>query len=81
MQIREVFNLFDADGGGTIDLQELDFAMSALGLQAKPAYRETDSAAMAAWDAIAADGSVLWGTIAAGRETSGLVRILACVKF
>lgn len=32
-QIREMFNLFDTDGGGTIDKNELDFAMDALGFQ------------------------------------------------
>ncbi len=33
LQIREIFDLFDTDGGGTIDRGELDFAMSALGFQ------------------------------------------------
>jgi Ca2+-binding EF-hand superfamily protein len=34
-QIREMFNLFDTDGGGSIDRKELDFAMDALGFQDK----------------------------------------------
>ncbi len=33
VQIREIFELFDTDGGGSIDRGELDFAMSALGFQ------------------------------------------------
>jgi hypothetical protein len=33
-QIREIFLLFDTDGGGTIDARELGFAMIALGFQA-----------------------------------------------
>ncbi len=33
-QIREVFLLFDTDGGGTIDMRELGIAMVALGFQA-----------------------------------------------
>ena len=32
-QIREVFGLFDTDGGGTMDRQELRIAMRALGFQ------------------------------------------------
>ena len=32
-QIREIFGLFDTDGGGTIDRQELHIAMRALGFQ------------------------------------------------
>jgi Ca2+-binding EF-hand superfamily protein len=32
-QIKEIFYLFDTDGGGTIDTQELGFAMVALGFQ------------------------------------------------
>jgi Ca2+-binding EF-hand superfamily protein len=34
-QIKEIFDLFDTDGGGTIDRRELDFAMVALGFQKK----------------------------------------------
>ena len=32
-QIKEIFDLFDTDGGGTIDRQELKVAMTALGFQ------------------------------------------------
>jgi Ca2+-binding EF-hand superfamily protein len=32
-QIKEIFDLFDTDGGGTMDRQELAVAMCALGLQ------------------------------------------------
>ncbi len=34
-QIKEIFNLFDTDGGGTIDAQELSAAMFALGFQSR----------------------------------------------
>ncbi len=34
-QIKEIFDLFDTDGGGTIDAQELSAAMFALGFQSK----------------------------------------------
>ena len=36
VQIEEIFNLFDTDGGGSIDRQELEFAMTALGFHSKP---------------------------------------------
>ncbi len=32
-QIKEIFNLFDTDGGGTMDRQELKVAMTAMGFQ------------------------------------------------
>ena len=61
-QIEEIFNLFDTDGGGTIDRGELDFAMVALGFHSKkaPATRRNprDSAAEEAMDAIVSDGTV-----------------------
>jgi hypothetical protein len=55
--------LFDTDGGGTIDMGELDFAMSALGFRAKKSdgSSDSDSEAKAALDAIAADGSAPLG--------------------
>jgi Ca2+-binding EF-hand superfamily protein len=34
-QIKEIFELFDTDGGGFIDQRELKFAMTALGFQTK----------------------------------------------
>jgi len=34
-EIREAFNLFDADGSGTIDPKELKAAMQSLGFEAK----------------------------------------------
>jgi Ca2+-binding EF-hand superfamily protein len=34
-QIKEIFELFDTDGGGYIDQRELKFAMTALGFQTK----------------------------------------------
>ena len=36
-QIREIFDLFDTDGGGTIDKRELEIAMIALGFQSEVA--------------------------------------------
>jgi hypothetical protein len=60
VQISEIFNLFDTDGGGTIDMGELDFAMNALGFRSTQAGSndDKDNEAQAALDAIAADGSV-----------------------
>ena len=57
-QIREIFDLFDTDGGGTIDRGELDFAMVALGFHSKNRQREKLDTAEAAMEAIAADGTV-----------------------
>jgi hypothetical protein len=34
-QIADVFDLFDTDGGGSIDTKELDYALVALGFQSK----------------------------------------------
>ncbi len=36
-EIREAFNLFDADGSGSIDPKELKAAMQSLGFEAKNA--------------------------------------------
>jgi hypothetical protein len=36
-QITDVFDLFDTDGGGSIDTKELDYALVALGFQSKVA--------------------------------------------
>merc|ERR1712188_32466 len=36
-ECKEAFDLFDMDGGGTIDLEELGTAMTALGFQPKKA--------------------------------------------
>ncbi len=35
MEIKEAFDLFDTDGGGTIDPRELKAAMTSLGFEAK----------------------------------------------
>jgi Ca2+-binding EF-hand superfamily protein len=58
---RQIFDLFDTDGGGTIDRGELDFAMVALGFHSKKAKAvgvRVDKSAAAAMEAIAADGTV-----------------------
>jgi Ca2+-binding EF-hand superfamily protein len=39
-QIREIFELFDTDGGGCIDQKELQFAMTALGFQTQDHDRQ-----------------------------------------
>ncbi len=52
-QIHEIFNLFDMDCGGTIDLQELNFAMNALGFSNKQGGAECE--ANAALNVVAAD--------------------------
>ena len=40
MKIREIFELFDTDGGGCIDQKELQFAMTALGFQTQNRDRQ-----------------------------------------
>ncbi len=61
-QIREIFELFDTDGSGSIDKKELQFAMMALGFQNKDNQvkgREMDAAASRALlDPILDDGKV-----------------------
>ena len=59
-QIREIFDLFDTDGGGTIDRGELTFAMVALGFRTKsaPSSGQGMSDAEAAMEEIVADGTV-----------------------
>ena len=39
-QITEIFNLFDTDGGGTIDRSEMDFALVALGFHSAKSKRK-----------------------------------------
>jgi Ca2+-binding EF-hand superfamily protein len=39
-QIKEIFELFDTDGGGCIDRKELQFAMTALGFQTQQHHRQ-----------------------------------------
>jgi hypothetical protein len=59
LQIREIFNLFDTDKGGSIDVGELDFAMNALGFQVKHANgsgSKHSKKAEEAMNAIFADG-------------------------
>jgi Ca2+-binding EF-hand superfamily protein len=58
-QIKEIFDLFDTDGGGTIDRRELDFAMVALGFQKqKRVIREVKLGRMGVLDTIVQDGKV-----------------------
>ena len=57
-QIREIFNLFDTDGGGSIDRQELEFAMTALGFHSKDMHGGTKIEAVEMMDTIVADGKV-----------------------
>ncbi len=39
-QIKEIFELFDTDGGGFIDRKELEFAMNALGFQSQDSGKD-----------------------------------------
>jgi Ca2+-binding EF-hand superfamily protein len=55
-QISEIFDLFDTDGGGTIDRGELDFAMVALGFRNRNSNGGGE--AEAAMEEIVADGTV-----------------------
>ena len=48
--MQQVFNLFDTDCGGTIDAEELDYAMKAFGFH----YKEGSAAAEAAGNSVAA---------------------------
>ena len=59
-QIREIFELFDIDGGGTMDRRELDMAMVALGFKAQPARlaRGRKRGAAVVEEAMMQDGSV-----------------------
>ncbi len=59
-QIQEIFNLFDTDGGGTIDPQELDIAMVALGFQTadQQQRKRKDPKTMEIVATIASDGEV-----------------------
>jgi Ca2+-binding EF-hand superfamily protein len=51
-QIRQIFELFDTDGGGSIDRSELEFAMTALG------FHSQNNHAANLLDTIAGDGRV-----------------------
>jgi Ca2+-binding EF-hand superfamily protein len=61
-QIKEIFALFDTDGGGSIDRKELEFAMLALGFQNADNNlkgKEKEAAASSALlDTIVGDGKV-----------------------
>lgn len=59
-QIEEIFNLFDTDGGGSIDRSELELALVALGFQRKMKSRKDrkGKATTEMIQSIAADGTV-----------------------
>ncbi len=58
-QIREIFELFDTDGGGCIDQRELQFAMTALGFQTKENQRSSKHReALEVMDTLVGDGKV-----------------------
>ncbi len=60
-QIKDIFNLFDTDGGGTIDRHELNFALVALGFGDKRVDKGNKSKASSGHsmlDEIMADGQV-----------------------
>ena len=65
-QIKEIFELFDTDGGGSIDRKELEFAMTALGFQSQasgsnlPHNKKTAAvtSSNSLLDAIVSDGKV-----------------------
>ena len=58
LQIKEIFELFDTDGGGTIDRRELEFAMIAMGFHSESQSKRTGGSEDAMIDAIAGDGTV-----------------------
>ncbi len=62
-QIKEIFQLFDTDGTGCIEHQEIKFALSALGFQTNEAKRKHTVTRkhpdeLATFDAIFGDGKV-----------------------
>lgn len=60
-QIKEIFALFDTDGGGSIDRKELEFAMTALGFQSQDADVDRlkgKHSTSSVIDVIAGDGKV-----------------------
>jgi Ca2+-binding EF-hand superfamily protein len=63
-QIKEIFALFDTDGGGSIDRKELEFAMTALGFQSQDADinrlkgKQSASTSNNLLDTIVGDGKV-----------------------
>ncbi len=56
-QIREMFNLFDTDGGGSIDRRELEFALDALGFRDMRS-KKVDSSTTELVENILADGAM-----------------------
>ncbi len=56
-QISEMFNLFDTDGGGSIDRKELEFAMDALGFRDMRS-KKIDSSTTELVEHILADGAM-----------------------
>ena len=57
-QIREIFELFDTDGGGSIDKKELQFALSALGFQREKRMKDRSRETADLLDSILSDGTV-----------------------
>jgi Ca2+-binding EF-hand superfamily protein len=58
-QIREIFELFDTDGGGCIDQKELQFAMTALGFQTQQNQRQDKhQEAVEVMNSLVGDGKV-----------------------
>jgi Ca2+-binding EF-hand superfamily protein len=57
-QIREIFELFDTDGGGSIDKKELQFALSALGFQPESKLKKANTETAELLDNILSDGTV-----------------------
>ncbi len=58
-QIHEIFDLFDTDDTGSIDPEELQFAMSALGFQTKDNFRDqTHKEEQEVVDTLISDGKV-----------------------
>ena len=59
IQIREIFELFDTDGGGCIDQKELKFAMTALGFQTEEHKRhDKHQEALEVMSTLVEDGKV-----------------------
>jgi Ca2+-binding EF-hand superfamily protein len=81
-QIRQIFELFDTDGGGSIDRSELEFAMTALG------FHSQNHHAAILLDSIAGDGrvtltefsSLMTGEVLGSNQFEGVQAVFAALS-
>ena len=58
MQIKEIFDLFDTDGSGTIDRQELHLALVALGFKTRQSNDPSSNGSSKILNTVMADGEL-----------------------